>query len=203
MTTRILLTGFEPFGEIESNPSQHVVETLGRVAFPGLDLVTAVLPVSYADAGNCIRGLIREHRPDHVLALGVAAKREEICLERVALNLDDAAGPDNDGIVRQGEPILPGGPPAYFSALPLAGLKTQLEAAGIPVRISNHAGAYLCNHAYYAAADEIARLGLPAGVVFVHVPLPVEAGGESGVTIHAIERAVRVSLEWLAAEEHD
>jgi pyroglutamyl-peptidase len=199
MTIRILLTGFEPFGEVAENPSQRVVEALSGSDVAGVDLVTAVLPVRYAAAGDCMRRLIREHRPDHVLALGVAAKSQRIRIERVALNLDDSETPDNDGVLRQGEPILPGGPPAYFSRLPPAGLKAELERAGLPVRISNHAGAYLCNHAYYAAAHEAAQLGLSAGVLFVHLPVPDEAEDGSGMSMASIERAVRLSLQWLAA----
>ncbi|HUF39783.1 MAG TPA: pyroglutamyl-peptidase I [Anaerolineales bacterium] len=200
MAKRILLTGFEPFGEVEANPSQRVVDALVADGVAGVELAVGVLPVSYASAGGCMRRLIRENRPDHVLALGLAAKSEEIRIERVALNLDDSSSPDNDGVLREGDPILADGPPAYFSALPLTGLKGALESAGIPVRISNHAGAYLCNHVYYAAAHEVEQLGLPSRAVFIHVPLPAELGGPAGLSMDAIERAVRLSLQWLAAQ---
>ena len=200
MAIKILLTGFEPFGEVEANPSHRVVEALRGADIAGIELAAAVLPVRYAAAGECIRLLIRENRPDYVLALGVAAKSEGIRIERVALNLDDSESPDNDGVLRQGESILADGPPAYFSRLPLNGLKDVLESAGIPVRISNHAGAYLCNHAYYAATHEVEQLGLPSGVVFIHVPLPDNAEDGAGMSMNAIERSVRLSLQWLAAE---
>ena len=39
-------------------------------------------------------------------------------------------------------------------------MRDRLAAAGLPVRYSNHAGTYLCNHVFYYGLHLIERLGL-------------------------------------------
>src|SRR5689334_22919775 len=116
----ILVTGFEPFGGFEANPSQNVVEALGRSTLQRrAELVTAILPCEFRAAGDRIATLIRELRPDAVVSLGLAASAAAIRLERHALNLNDARRPDNAGDLATGRPINPSGPIGYWSTLPL------------------------------------------------------------------------------------
>lgn len=157
----ILVSGFEPFGEIAENPSQVVVAHLPT----HIDIVKAILPVRYTALETQMQCLIAAHQPRFWLMLGVASGRVGIQLERLAVNLDDAAMADNDGVVRQGQPIVLDGPLAYASALPLDAFYGELKRRAIPVAYSNHAGTYLCNHAFY--------YGRYLGVVacgFVHLP---------------------------------
>jgi pyroglutamyl-peptidase len=163
----ILLTGFTPFPDVPVNPSGETVEA---VAGDYPDVIAAVLPTSYRQAGNRIRSLIADHQPAAVLLLGVAESRPAISLERFALNVDDASKPDNDDDLRQGTPIEPDGPPAYRATLPLERIASALGAVDLPVMYSNHAGAYVCNHLFYVAADTVRRLGSQAQVGFIHVP---------------------------------
>jgi len=173
---KILLTGFNPFGTVKINPSQLVVETLAqRPARPlGADLVTEILPTAYIEAGDRITHLIRHHRPDSIICLGVAEGTPAIRLERVALNLDDAELPDNTGLLRQGSPIVLDGPAAYWSTLPLEQMRRALARQGIPAAISNHAGTYLCNHVFYRARHEVEQLRLPSPCGFIHLPALLE-----------------------------
>lgn len=169
---RILMTGFEPFGELESNPSELIVERMGSMGFEGM--VREVLPTEYRAAGERIRALIRRERPEAVVCLGVALASDAIRLERVALNLDDTQAPDNAGEAPAGQPIVAGGPVGYWSTLPLAGMYRVLREREVAVRISNHAGTYVCNHVFYVARHEIERLGSGAPCGFIHVPLATE-----------------------------
>jgi pyroglutamyl-peptidase len=172
---RILVTGFEPFGGIPVNPSQAVVEALGRSTIERrAEVVTEVLPCEFGRAGERVVTLIRELRPDAVLSLGLAASAAAIRLERHALNLNDALRPDNAGDLASGRPIDPAGPIGYWSTLPLDAMLLALKECGIPSLITNHAGAYVCNHVMYTARHEIERQG--SGIVsgFVHLPLMTE-----------------------------
>src|SRR5207302_11109273 len=64
--TRLLATGFEPFGASPVNPSQQLLEAIdGEVA-------TALLPVSYARAADALRDAVREAEPDVVICFGQA-----------------------------------------------------------------------------------------------------------------------------------
>ena len=146
---KILLTGFNAFGTVRENPSQLVVEAIASRGWP--DLTAAVLPTEFALAGRRIRALIRRHRPELIVCLGVAQGIPAIHLERVALNLDDTEAPDNAGRIHAAKRIVKGGPLAYESTLPIIKMRERLRARGIPAAISNHAGTYVCNHVFYVA----------------------------------------------------
>ena len=207
---RILLTGFVPFPGVEINPSQLVVERVAANVKAGnfpvkgaLELTAEVLPTAFKPAGLRMRELIREIDPDLVILLGVAARRDAICLERFALNVNDSPKPDNDGVLASGEPIVVNGPEAYRSTLPLGLLHKSLEAQNIPVKFSNHAGAYVCNHVFYVARHEIELLGSKAKCGFIHIPMHREAEGqpfaENGLPIDTLVEAVLCCLEVLTA----
>ena len=198
----ILLTGFEPFGDVVENPSQQLVVAIERLGLhtPNFHLVTDILPVVYDEAVPRIQALIREHEPDLVLMFGVAARREKVNLERVALNLMDASIPDNTGAQPEGEQILQDAPLAYFSNLPLTTLRDHLEEMEIPVVVSNHAGAYLCNAVFYTAAHEIELSGSGALYGFIHIPLiSDDPCGEGDLTVGCLATTVVGSLAWLVA----
>jgi len=63
------------------------------------------------------------------ICLGVARGIAEIHWERVALNLDDTELPDHAGLAHQGNLIVPDGPPAYWSTLPIKRMRLGLQAA--------------------------------------------------------------------------
>ena len=179
---KLLLTGFGPFGNVAVNPSQLIVESMVRETKTcrSIDLVAQVLPMEYIKAGNLIGQLIREHRPERVICLGVATGIESIHLERIALNLDNTDSADNANMIRVGKPILPEGPAAYWSTLPIEEMREELRQRGFPAIISNHAGTYVCNHVFYLARHEIELLGSGSPCGFIHLPqVAQEARGES------------------------
>ena len=149
----ILVTGFEPWGEHEVNPSQLLAERLGGV----------VLPVSYARATDALRAAIDERDPDLVIAFGLAEKRDTISVERYAHNLDESSTTDNDAANGSGAEIDPAGPLALRSTLPVDAIVAALTGAGIPAEVSRDAGGFLCNHVFY-------RLLQVREGGFVHIP---------------------------------
>ena len=196
---KILLTGFEPYGAVQVNPSEQIVRRIAaRARSRGdADLFAEVLPTEFRAAGRRIRQLIRAIRPAAVLCLGVAPSRNKISLERVALNLDDDPLPDNAVRVRLGRPIGRDGPVAYWSTLPLARLRKALDRQGIPVSISNHAGAFVCNHVFYVARHEVERMRNRTRCGFLHVPPLYERGKNTkvrGMTLRKMVEAVEGCL---------
>src|SRR5262245_26005609 len=191
---RVVLTGFDSFSGVETNPSQLIAEHFARLREPGL--VAEVLPTQYEAASLRIRALVREHRPDVVLSLGVAQTRTAVSLERVALNLDDCDTPDNAGVVTSGRLIDPAAPLAYFSTLPLDSLLAALKLAAIPTAISNHAGTFVCNRVFFSARHEIEVVGLRARCGFVHVPAVADEArpDRPGLPLAAMLRAAEVCL---------
>ncbi len=173
---RILLTGFAPFAGESVNPSAIAVAALAARAPVGVRLATEVLPVSYRDAVPPLLRALRRHAPDVVLALGLAGGRPHVSVERVAINIDDARIPDNDGIQRIDTPVVPGGPAAYFATIPVKATVAALRAAGVPAEVSQTAGTFLCNHVFYRACHAAATEHPGLRVGFLHVPwLPEQA----------------------------
>ena len=192
--TKVLLTGFEPFGKASLNPSGEIVKQIS-----GGNIVTAILPVAYAQSAEKLLSLIAEHNPDVVISLGQAEGRTHISPERIAINLDDARLPDNDGVVRNDVPIIVGGPVAYESTLPIKDIVKAINDAGVPAAISLSAGAFLCNHVFYVAQDHFKGTKVRSG--FVHVPLMDEQAGEfpglPTMPLDQMVKAVRTMLEVL------
>jgi pyroglutamyl-peptidase len=188
-TTPILITAFEPFGGSHVNPSEQAAQLLAGWQIPErrppeLKIVLDCLPVvGGAGPGSAVGKLLarlRELRPQALVALGESGQAAAITLERVAVNLRDYRIADNGGAVVRDEPVVAGGPAAYFATLPLRPMHAAIQGLGIPAELSMSAGTFLCNELMYSALHYAAteQPGLLAG--FIHVPqLPeqvVDAG---------------------------
>lgn len=193
--TRVLLTGFEPFGAATSNPSGEIIKQIS-----GDNIVTAILPVAYAQSAERLLSLIEQHTPDVVICLGQAEGRTAITPERVAINLDDARLADNEGVLRNDVKILEDGPDTYFSTLPVNELVAAIKAQGIPAAVSLSAGAFLCNHIFYVVQNKFVGSSIRSG--FVHVPLmdsqATEFPGLPTMPLDQMVRAVRAMIEVVA-----
>lgn len=167
---KVLITGFEPFGGEGVNPSWEAVSLLAADPPPGLDVTAVELSCVYGTAIDELRAAIARTDPGLVLCAGQAGGRTGLSVERVAVNVDDARIPDNAGNQPVDEPVVPGGPAAYFASLPVKRCVRAVREAGLPASVSQTAGTFLCNHVFYGLAHLIAteRPGLRGG--FVHVP---------------------------------
>lgn len=170
---RILVTGFKPFAGHAANPSQRVAEALAAEAWTApLEVRAALLEVSFAQVEAQFNVAMRQCRPHAVIGFGLDYGSDAVKLERIAVNLDEAAIPDETGERRAGTRISSRGPAARWATLPLDPLHAAVSAAGVPVKFSAHAGTFLCNHLlYHALGFGDARSGkarLPIG--FVHLP---------------------------------
>ena len=187
---KALVTGFEPFGGEAINPSLEVLRRL-PARLGGMDLATAALPVVFGAALPALREAIAVTAPDIVLSVGLAGGRAALSLERVAINVDDARIPDNDGAQPIDRPVVTGGPTAYFATLPIKACAAALRDAGIPAAVSNTAGTFLCNHVFYGLMHEAARRGDAFRAGFLHVPyLPSQAAFVPGAPSMAREQIV-------------
>lgn len=198
---RILVTGFAPFLDHAVNPTAWLAGQLdggmaGRATLTGVQL-----PVTFTGAVPALLAAVDDVRPDAVVMFGLAYDTDVIRPERLALNLDDATAPDNEGTVRRNRPIDPAGPMGYWSSLPLDAIIDDLEAAGFPTKTSRDAGGYICNHLFFGMRH--ARPALSAG--FIHVPpfpeqlKPEHRAHRTGMTADRLEMAARTILGRVAA----
>jgi pyroglutamyl-peptidase len=165
----VMLTGFEPFLDHPINPSEQLVKALHGEVLNGMKIEGRILPVDFKSAGDQIVRLYDELQPDVVISLGLAAGRNRITPERVAININDAV-PDNSGYRPVDEPIVVDGPAAYFSTLPIRRMIEAINESGMPADISNTAGTYLCNHVMYRMLYHIEQAGRTTPSGFVHIP---------------------------------
>ena len=166
----ILLTGFEPFGGESTNPSWSAArEAAARLRAGGLEVQAVELPCVFGDAVRVLEAALEQYHPDLVICAGQAGGRSRVSLERIAINCDDARIPDNAGNAPVDQPVVTGGPAAYFSTLPVKAALADLLAVGIPAEVSQTAGTYVCNHVFYGLMHALRlRPGTRGG--FVHVP---------------------------------
>lgn len=168
-SAHLLLTGFEPFEGVPSNPTTRILDALPE-QIDGVRIEKVVLPV---DTRAAPRALVAfwAAGPLAVVHLGVAADRARLSLEERAENRLDFAVADNRGARREDEPVEVGGPAYVPSRLPLDAIGEALDRAGVSWERSASAGTFLCNQVMYASLRALPA-ETPAG--FIHVP-PDEA----------------------------
>jgi pyroglutamyl-peptidase len=203
---KALVTGFEPFAGDAVNPAGEAV--LGLPSRLGeLAIHTRVLPTVFGRAIAALEEALVTVRPDIVLCVGLAGGRAELSLERVAINVDDARIPDNDGQQPIDRPIAAGGPAAYFTGLPVKAAVAALRQAGLPAIVSNTAGTFVCNHVFYGLMHLVATRQLPLRGGFLHVPyLPSQAArfnAAPSMALDQIVEGIRIILRVAAARTED
>jgi len=185
---KVVLTGFEPFGGLDSNPSWAAVQIAAeRLRVDGYDVEAVLLPVVFDQAIAQISELIDQHRPEVFIAVGVAGSAKRIRLETNAVNEINAQIPDNSGAQPIGVEIMPGGPASYATTLPLS-IGQAWDDAEVPWELSDDAGRYVCNATFYALQDKIFKMvsnARPSSIKsgFIHIPLanvvPIETSARA------------------------
>jgi pyroglutamyl-peptidase len=170
----ILVTGFEPFGGETVNASWEAAQKLEGWRHGGAVATARVLPCAYDASVKTLISAIETLRPDALLMTGQAARRGVVCVERFARNLDDASAPDNDGVLRRALRISRSAPDWLEAAAPIRTIARAINEAGISARVSKNAGAFVCNHLYFAALQYLRERKSAIPAVFVHLPVTPE-----------------------------
>ncbi len=198
MQNTILVTGFEPFGGEPVNPAQAVLDLLDGRLLEGRRIVTRTIPTARFRAIEAMRSAVAREDPFLVVALGQAGGRCEITPERVAINVDDFRIPDNDGNQPVDEPVVAGGPAAYWSTLPVKSMVRAMRQEGVPASVSNSAGTFVCNHIFYGLMHLLAEEGNVRRGGFVHVPYLLEQaarlGGQPGLAVETLARGLETAI---------
>ncbi len=193
----ILLTGFEPFGGEQKNPSWLAVQQLdGYQLDDEVQIVSRQLSCEFEKSQQELKTAIDELTPVLVLAVGQAGGRTELCFEKVAINFIDARIADNAGQQPVGTPVVTDGPTAYFTTLPIKAMVNNLKQQGIPAAVSYTAGTYVCNTVFYALMHQLKdKPKVRAG--FLHIPYaPEQAIGKAvaSMPVDMVVRALKLCL---------
>jgi pyroglutamyl-peptidase len=156
---RILVTAFEPYDRWSANSSWlALVEFMRYYAGPA-ELTTRRYPVDLTGMSERLQTDLKQNF-DVAIHLGQSPGSPLIKLEAVGINVRS-----------DGTPLLIDAPAAYHSRLPLTVYQREMTRAGIPARISHHAGTYLCNAVLYLSQHYATMSGMRTEATFIHLPL--------------------------------
>jgi pyroglutamyl-peptidase len=198
---KILLCAFDAFGGESVNPASLAVE---RVSLDGVIIEKCTVPTVFYKSIDLVTARIDAFLPDAVVMIGQAGGRDKIAPERVAINVSDARIDDNEGNRPCDEPIVAGGPAAYFSTLPIKSIVSELIKEGIPSTVSDSAGTFVCNHLMYGVLHHIKKRGLSTRAGFIHIPyLPEQAAKKPTVPSLPLDvdiRGIEIAIKTVVSE---
>ena len=174
----ILLTGFLPFGDSKTNPSQLIAECLHGETVGGAQVVGLTLPVALGVDFERMAEAIETHQPVLVLSLGLATGATCLDVERFAVNLRVTEIGDPDAPLPPNGPqsvVTVDGPDALFATIDAERVAAAIcENAGVPARAHGYAGSYACNYVLYRTLLHAAERDFSYKAGFVHLPLSSE-----------------------------
>jgi len=162
----ILVSAFEPFNGDDINPTQQILEKL-PANIDGCTIAKYLLPVEFIKAPEMLKDEYDRLSPSAVIMLGQAGRRNAITPETTAVNLMNASIPDNAGFKPVELPIIDNGSETLKSTLPVDAVVGAINKSGLPAKLSDDAGRYVCNNVFYYMAYHVGNK-VPTG--FIHVP---------------------------------
>lgn len=195
---KILVTGFDPFGQDTINPALEAVKQLPNEIL-GASIIKLEIPTMFHQSANVVNLAIQQHQPDIVVHIGQAGGRFGITPERIAINLDDARIADNSSQQPIDQLIAENGPAAYFSQLPVKAMVAKMQEMGIPASVSNSAGTFVCNHIMYQTLHYCQMNYPQIQSGFIHVPyLPEQVADKASLPsmdLKTIVQGLVISIE--------
>lgn len=189
MYKKLLITAFEPFGGETMNASREAVSALpDRIG--AWEILKITIPVVFGKAAQTVIDFAKCCPVDAVLCIGQAAGRSAVTPEMLAINLQYASIPDNDGNRPKDEPIEHG-KEARFSTMPIRRMAEAVKEDGIPCEVSYSAGAYVCNDTYYRLLSFFDGTAVKVG--FIHLPVTPKQGSPSLETERAV-KALQIAI---------
>ena len=203
---KILVTGFDPFGEDKINPA---IESVKKIPdeIKGVEIIKLEIPTVYMKSLEKIDEAIKEYNPDVILSIGQAGGRPDITVERVGINVDDYRIKDNEGNQPIDTKIYDDGENAYFSNLPIKAIVENIRKNNIPASISNTAGTFVCNHVLYGVQYLLDKKYPNKKSGFIHIPfLPeqvISRPNTPSMSISTIVKALTLALEAIIENDSD
>lgn len=185
---RLLLCGFGSFPAAPRNPSAAVVEALAARAWapPNAHVDFLTLPVLWRGSAEAVAERAAKARVDGVLVVGVAVEADDFRVETLGRNAASCERLDHSGAAWPHSTIQVDGPPILAATAPVDAMYRALITAGLPARLSDDAGDYLCNFTLYRMLHGAAA----PTVGFLHVPQARDLAVGAAFNLADVERAV-------------
>ncbi|MGH7145015.1 MAG: pyroglutamyl-peptidase I [Planctomycetota bacterium] len=163
----ILLTGYEPFGGADVNPSWEAVKHLDGTSWHGYRLVARELPVVWGAPLPALKKLMTDLQPVAVFSFGQGLP-DRFTIETVA-HRERGDYPDNDG-QQPKEKKIADGAEQYEAGARAVAVEKKLAEKGYPIMASKDAGRYLCEECLYSLEYLHATEFKSIYVQFSHMP---------------------------------
>ncbi|KAM6990354.1 pyroglutamyl-peptidase 1-like isoform 1-T2 [Tautogolabrus adspersus] len=164
---KVIVTGFEPFGEHAVNSSWVAVQELEKLGLGGaVDLHVCEVPVEYQAVQSLLPSLWSEHQPQLVVHVGVSGLATTVTLEQCGHNKGYKRR-DNCCFSPTSQCCMEDGPDCIHSVLDMETVCKRVNSTGrgVTFSVSKDAGRYLCDYTYYTSL----HLGQGRSA-FIHVP---------------------------------
>ena len=191
---RLLITGFDPFGGADINPSWEAVKLLPDV-IGDWELTKLEIPTVFGLAAQTVLDVATELCPDAVICVGQAGGRDAVTLEVFGVNLQHARIKDNAGNQPLAVPIVQGERASHRATIPVLEMVRAVREQDLPCRLSYSAGRFVCNDLLYTLLQYYQKSSTKVG--FIHVPyLPEQAkDGQPSMSIEQIVKALTISIQ--------
>lgn len=203
---KILVTGFDPFGEEKINPAFEVIKKLND-NIHNIEVVKLEVPTAFNASIEKACNKIQEINPDAVLCIGQAGGRYDVTVERVAINVNDARIPDNLKQQPIDTAIDENGEAAYFATIPIKAIVEGIRSEGVPASVSNTAGTYVCNHLMYGVLNYIYKNNLNIKAGFIHIPFLTEQvvnkPNVPSMSLDTMVKAIEAAIKVIGKNEAD
>lgn len=204
--TKVLVTGFDPFGGDAMNPAFEAVKLMPDM-INDATIIKLEVPTVFKKSIDVLKEAIAKEKPEVVVCVGQAGGRFDVTPERVAINQDDARIPDNEKNQPIDVPIFEDGDTAYFSKLPIKAMVATMREGGVPASVSNSAGTFVCNHIMYGLLYLIDKEFPDIRGGFIHVPFATEQvidrPNSPSLTLEQIAEGLRLSVVAILENEED
>ncbi|MHA1967547.1 MAG: pyroglutamyl-peptidase I family protein [Candidatus Hodarchaeales archaeon] len=199
---KLLITGFEAFGEHDINPSAVIAEDFNGKVIQNIEVIGRTVPLNYAKIKLINWKYIEKFNPDIIMNLG-QAPRPAISLEYIAINVANvSSGAYNCGAQPKNERIVEDGPAAYFSLLPTQDMVNHLNKNNIPCYISYSAGTFGCNQIFYTTMNylDIHTQNGSTLAGFIHIPLlpeqTIKSPQSSSMSLDDMKRSIELLIDF-------
>lgn len=194
---KVIVTGFEPFGEHKVNASWVAVQELEQLGLgESVNLHVCEIPVEYQAIQRLMPSLWEEHQPQLVVHVGVSGLATTVTLEQCGNN-QGYQRLDNCSYCPATHCCMENGPDCLRSLLDMNTVCRRVNGSelGVTLSVSEDAGRYLCDYTYYTS------LHLGEGrTAFIHVP-PLGRPYSSQELGRALQAAVLEMLRLLETNQ--
>lgn len=169
---KVIITGFEPFGNYKYNPTQELAESYDTLHSGHVHVTGLVLPCTYYGGFQKLKEVMDKEKPDAIISTGLSFSVGGIRFETRFRNKMESKYADADNYQPKGLRInVKEDAQAFFETnADVRHLREVLLREKIDTEVSIDANTFICNSLAYLTMQKIVTEGLHTRFMFLHTP---------------------------------